>query len=484
MAGRRVTAILACGVWVALLPALAHGFELRTDLPVLGQVREGQFGDGIEAPIELFGDLGVSDMRHGVTLDTYFRLQEDFAQWTGETDFYSGVLRVPNAVDGLDVQLGRQIISQAPGTIFDADAGQIGITPWQSLTFTAFGGQPRYFEPTYGAPSLSQDEQIFGGNVRATPLQGGALVLGYLQQQRDGRPLRQLVSATGAHSLTEWPGLPHLYGTFSFDADGQNIDQVSAGTQAFIWQPRLLFNFDTGYYKPQNNGKLVVTDINWREDAAFQLFSVSQMLQFRSGLRYHVSRTVSAFADLSYQRYEQIATSYVNGYVWGAGLLCLPGADGLEVVNLQYYGADSAGGDVNGVRASYENRVYDRIVFRALVDVAYYEKATNQDNSAVASIIGLGYIILPGLIGELNFEANRNQLFSEDFRFGFFITYNVRYRSQPPPEAGLRRSWTADDKRPWPWGLAEFGPASWSPNPQPWIGTTNAAGVQPGGTSE
>ncbi len=468
MSARRFTAILACVPWAVLAfrPA-ARAIELRTDLPVLGQVREGYLTNETEAPIELFGDLGLSDLRHGTTLDTFFRLEEDFAQLDGTADFYSGVLRVPGAVPGLDFQLGRQIVSQAPGTIYDADAGQIRVDPGGPVALTVFGGQPRYFEPTFGPPAYSEDEQIFGGNLRTTRWTGGQLSLGYLQQIRDGRELRQLLTATGTRSFPHAPGLPNLYGSFSFDADHQNIDQVRAGAQAFLVPQRLMLNFESGYYKPQDNGEILIDNLNRREDPIFQLFSLSQMLQFRGGLRYNVTPTVSAFSDLSYQRYDQLANSAVNGYVWGAGLLFLPGGDGLEAVQVKYYGADSAGGNVNGVHGSYENRVYDRLMFRANADIAVYDLSSNQSGTAVASLIGVDFIILPGLVAELNFEANRNLLFPEDLRFGFFITYNARYRTeQTPAGLGVQRNPTAaDQRRPWPWGLPEFGPASWNPSP-------------------
>ena len=106
---------------------------------------------------------------------------------------------------------------------------------------------------------------------------------------------------------------------------------LAAGVQSFVWDPRLLINFDGGYYKPQDNGDVVIQNINRREDPIFQLFSVSDELQFRGGTRYAITRTVSTFGDLSYQRYEQSKSSYVNGYVWSTGLLDLPGGDGLEV---------------------------------------------------------------------------------------------------------------------------------------------------------
>jgi hypothetical protein len=275
----------------------------------------------------------------------------------------------------------------------------------------------------------------------------------------------QQITLTGARSFATLPGLPSLYGNFAFDADHANIDQVRAGVQSFLWQPKLLMNFESGYYKPQDNGDIVIQNINRREDPIFQLFSVSGLLQFRGGARYQLTRTVSAFADLSYQRYERLQDSFVNGYVWSGGLLYLPGGDGLEMVQLQYYGIDSAGGNVNGGRASYENRVYENILFRAMCDVAYYAKATNQSGVAIASRIGLGYMFLPGLIGEVNFEANRNQFFPEDFRFGFFITYGGGYRVDGN---GVRRDSVGNQGRPWPWGPAGFGPASWGATPAKW----------------
>lgn len=467
MSARRGIATLS---WVlaalVLLIQSAHGVELRVDPTILGQVRDGDGtlpGD-TEAPIELYGDFGLSDLPHGTTFDTYFRLEQDLLnEHNGQTDFYSGVLRIPAAPPGLDVQLGRQIVAESPVAVWDADSGQIRVGLGGPYSLTVFGGQPRYWEPTYSSPSLSQNEQIFGGSLRVAQFQGGALALGYLQQSRQGREIMQQLTATGTRSFATLPGVPSLYGNLAFDADHQNLDRVRAGVQSFVWRPNLQVNLESTYYKPQDNGKIFIQNINRQEDPIFQLFSLSQELQFRGGLRYGVTRTVSTYGDLSYQRYEQLAGSYIDGYNWSAGALYLPGGDGLESVRFEYYGIDSGGGTVNGARAFYENRVYERVLFRAKCDVAYYEKATNQDGTAVGSLLGLGYELLPGLVAEINFEGNRNQFYPEDFRFGFFISYKAGYTTDP-----VQRSYVGNQGRPWPWGPAQFGPASWGPGKATW----------------
>jgi hypothetical protein len=134
------------------------------------------------------------------------------------------------------------------------------------------------------------------------------------------------------------------------------------------------------------------------------------------------------------------------------------------MVQLEYYGIDGDGGSVNGGKLSYENRVYEDILFRANCDVAGYDKATNQDGIAIASLIGVGYQLLPGLVAEINFEANQNQLFPEDYRFGFFISYSAGYTT----DGGLQRNQIGNQGRPWPWAPAGFGPASWGTTPAVW----------------
>jgi hypothetical protein len=470
MSARRwITTLSFMLVMLGVARSPARAIDLRFEPSILGQVRDGDgyFDGSTEFPAEIYGDAGLSNVRHGMTLDTYFRLEDDFAHANNaEGDFFSGVLRLPAARPGLDLQLGRQIVAESPVGIWDADSGQIrlnlGNTPF---SVTAFGGQPRYWEPIYGPDELSQDEQIFGGSVRMTPYRGGAVALGYLQQIRKGEELMQQVTLSGTRAFRKLPGLPSLYGNFAFDADRANIDRVRAGVQSFVWRPNLLLNFESGYYKPQDNGRILVRDINRREDAIFQGFSLSEQLQFRGGLRYNLSRSLSTYGDLSYQRYQQTRGNYVNGYVWSTGVLYQPGGDGLEMVRVEYYGIDSAGGTVNGGRISYENRVYENILFRATCDVAYYDKASNQDGTAVGSLIGLGYQFLPGLVAELNFEGNKNQFFPEDFRFGFFITYGAVYSKTPGSR--VQRSYAAQG-RPWVWGPPRFGPAAWGPVSADW----------------
>jgi hypothetical protein len=465
MGARCCIAILQCAVVLVLVTARASAIDLRAEPSILGQVRDGDGyhpGD-TEVPVELYGDFGLSGLPHGTTLDTYFRLEDDLADIDdGQADFFSGSMRVPSAPGGLDVQLGRQIIAESPLGVWDADSGQIRVGFGKSpFSLTVFGGEALYWEPTYGPARLSQDEQLFGGSVRMAQYTGGALALGYLQLNRRGKELMQQLTLSGTRAFAKLPGFPSLYGNFAFDADHSNIDQARLGVQSFVWSPRLLFNFESGYYKPQDNGETVISDLNRREDSIFQLFSVSNALQFRGGARYNLTRTVSTYADLSYQRYESTKDSFVNGYVWSAGVLYLPGGDGLEVVRAEYYGIDSDGGSVNGGKIGYENRVYENVLFRASCNVGYYDKSTNQSGTAVGSLIGIGYMFLPGLVGEVSFEANRNQLFPEDFRFGFFFTYSGTCSTRDGHRAGT-------EARPWPWAPAQFGPASWGPTTATW----------------
>jgi len=412
---------------VLLDSRLGAAAELRSNLMLLGQVREGDQSRETEAPAVLYGDLSVNGLRHGTSVDTYFGLGHDLARGEGlMTDFYAGSIRVPGAIPGVDVTLGRQFLSETPGGAFVADAGKIRIDRGGPVALTIFGGQPRYFEPTDSVERLSQDEQVFGGSLRTTGIKNGYLSLGYLQQLREQKTLRQLVTGAGSKSFTRLPGLPNVYGSAAYDADRQNIDRLTAGFQTFLSQPRLSLNFESGYYKPQDQGERVQSDPNRREDPIFELFSVSQMLQFRGGLRYALTSSLFSDASYSYQRFEKLKDDQENGHLGSIGLLWLPGGDGLESVRVEYYTADSGGGQLNGGRAYYENRVYERLVFRAKGDVAHHDKANNQRNVAVSTLLGLGYEVLNGLLCELNMEVNRNKRFDDEVRFGFWITYNGR----------------------------------------------------------
>ena len=446
---RPITRVLLVLCAAALLCPPAHAIDLRGDFSLLGQVRERYNAGDTDSPNIIYSDVGASGLPYGSSFNAYSRLEHDFDTDQGPTEFYAGYLQIPNAVPGVNFTLGRQFLNEVPGGVFVADAGKVRFDPGGPVAFTVFGGQPRYFEPTYSTELLNQDEIIFGGSIRTTHLKNGYFSLGYLQQERKLRlmpsplfgvgnqprarqELRQLFSGSGAHRFMNLPGLPNLYGSVSYDADLQNIDQGTAGVDMFLNQPRLLINFESTYYKPQDMGKTVVADIDRREDPIFQLFSVSQMLQFRSGLRYFLNRSLSAYGDYSYQRYEQVANSYVNGHIGSVGLQWLPSGDGLEVVRLEYYVFDSSGGNVNGGKFSYESRVYKRLLFRTLANVGYYEKASHERDTAVNTLLGLGYVLAPGLVGELDFEANRNQRFNEDFRFGFSINYRFQHRTDSP----------------------------------------------------
>lgn len=169
MRTRRLALLLA--LWllsVVLTLPPAQAIELRNDLRLLGQVRDGDQSRQQESPVDFYGDQGISGLRHGTTVDTYYRLSHDESGLSGgSSDFYAGYMRVPGAVPGVDFTLGRQVLSETPGAVYVADAGKVRFDPGGPVSFTVFGGAPRYFEPTSSSASLSQDELIFGGNIRS-----------------------------------------------------------------------------------------------------------------------------------------------------------------------------------------------------------------------------------------------------------------------------------------------------------------------------
>jgi hypothetical protein len=433
---------LGAGGWLCVA---VQAQLLRGDLSLLGQVRDGAQSHGTEVPTNLYGQLGIDRLHGRIGADSYFRLADDLANNDTATDFYAGYLRAPFKT--VDFTLGRQFLNEVPGTVFVADAGKVRVDGGP-VALTVFGGQPQYFEPTYGAASLSQDEQIVGATLSSTRWRDSILKLGYLWQQRENYTLRQLVTGSASHTFASLPGRPRTYGVLGMDADRQNIEQATAGFDSFFGAPRLGVNFESGYYKPQDHGKYVNPDINRRQDPIFELFSVSQMLQFRSGLRYLVARSLTAYCDYSFQRYEALKGVYEDGNLGSVGLMWLPFGDGLEVVRLEYYVMDSYGGNVNGGKLYYENRLYDRIVFRSKLDIAGYQKVDNRSATVVNGFLGLGYYFTRNLLAEVSMEANHNPQFDEDFRFGFFITYRFRYRPFERSQASTAAAPATTEKAP------------------------------------
>lgn len=427
---RRGAAILAmCGAWLALhAPGVALATDVQATVKVPGQVRDGFYSGDTEAPFWLYTDLGINRIRHGINAETYFSLNDDLATGRGGGDFYAGVLRMPDAIPWTDLSLGRQFLSEGPRGGNVADAGRVTLDVGWPVALSAWGGQPRYFEPTFSSPSISQDEQMFGARLLATGMTRGYLNVGYLQHIRQGQTLSELVTLNAGRHFQGLPGKPNVYGYFAYDADNANVHMAQLGTQSTLLPARLFGSLDASYYDPQGTRSVFRFNPNLAEDPLFQALSISDQLRFRGTLRYLFSDSLSAYANLGYQRYEAGDGVESNGYLGGAGLRWLPGGDGLEAVRAEYYTGDSIGGILNGVRLYYDSWVYDRIHFRTKVDVAYYEKITNQQDTAVATLMGLGYDVLPGLYCEIYLEGNRNERFDADMRFGLYIVYNWTHR--------------------------------------------------------
>jgi hypothetical protein len=419
-----------------LVPQHVRAAEVDGVLRWLGQVRDGDQEPETEAPNVWDGELGLTGLPYRTNLATSFLLERDFATNDGVSNFYSGFLH-SQPRPGLDMTMGRQFLSNGPGGVFVADAGKVKIDRGP-LEFTVFGGVPRYFEPTYGSEILSQDEVLFGGSVGTTRLAGSRLNIGYLQLERDSHELRQLVTATATRAFPKLPGVPNLYGFVGYDADRQNLDLATGGANFFWAGPRLHFNVEGSYYMPQDEEEdRPIANINRREDAIFELFSISEMGQGRAGVQHSLTRTVSAFSDYSFQHYEESEGGQVqNGHVASAGLLWMPGGDGLEVVRLEYYVMKTEDDTANGGKAYYESRLYERLIFRTKLDVTRYEKVTNATGTAVNGFLGVGYELCRGFEWELNFEANHNERFDQEFRFGFLLSYRFRHDLKEPLRGG------------------------------------------------
>jgi hypothetical protein len=417
-------------------PGAVRAFELSSDLELLGQVRDGDQSRETEAPVDLYPQLGARGLWARTSIDTYARLERDLANDDGDTDFYAGYATIPGAITGVEARAGRQFISQGPGFVYVADAGKVRIDRGWPVALTVYGGAPQYFEPLYGPSIISQEETLWGGNLRSRRWNGGQLGAGYQQWERKGRVLQQLLTATGTQALPHLPAPTDLYGSISYDANGNNLDFANAGTSVVVPRPRFLVNLEGTYYKPQSGNRTVTTDLNRREDTIFQAFSVSELGQVRTGLTIPLCRTLFSRGGYSYQTYDSLSGNRENGHLGNAGLTWLPGGDGLETVGLDYYVIDSGGGNVNGGSASYQNQVYERITFLVKFGVASYDKRSNQDGTAISSFTGLTYDFLPELSCQVNFEANHNERFNEDFRFGFLISYNFRHRIERPAATG------------------------------------------------
>lgn len=425
---RHISAII-----FALIPVGIHtpvyAQVLSGDGTLLGQVREGDQSRDKEAPVDFYGNARVSELWAGSSVNTYFRVEQDFARSDTETDFYTGYIDVPGAVPGLQMVGGRQFLNESPAGVMVADAGRLHLDPGWPASFTIFGGKPRYFDPDFSDDNdLSDDELVWGGSMRTRRILGAELAFGYQQLERRDRVLQQLVSGTISRPFTGLPGAPRLYGSLVYDADAQNLDLGTAGVDLLLGRTGLQLNAEGSYYKPQDHENDEPTfDRDRSEDPIFELFANSEMAQWRGGLRYALSAATATFCDYSFQHYDQIKNDQTqNSHVASAGLLWLPGGDGLELVRLEYYILETEDDRAIGGKAFYESRVYERLLFRAKLDVTGYDTAGNQGDIAVSSLLGIGYALARDLSIEINVEANHNDRFDEDFRFGFFIDYNFR----------------------------------------------------------
>ncbi|GBD26272.1 hypothetical protein HRbin30_01602 [bacterium HR30] len=393
---------------------------------VNSQVREGQRLDSTEAPTNAYGAVVGTNLHHGIGAETYFRLARDWSRADGATDFYLGYARLP--IRGFELSLGRQTLDEMPGALYVVDAGRLRFDRGGPVAFSLFGGQPRYFEPLQGSEIVSQDEQIFGGSARLRSASLGQVVLSFAQLQREQRRLNQLASATWAQALRRWRSQPQAYALVTYDTAERSVQQFTAGG-GFLPHPRLFARIEGSYYRPQDRSAAALPGLDRFVDPLFSLFSSSSFKQARCGIQYQWRPGVWWSLDYGFQTFEDATGQSTEGNRGSVGVVWLPEGDGLEVVRSEFAVTDSRGGNLYALRAYYENRVYQRILFRTKIEVARFEKITNEDDIVVSGRIGVGYELARGLLMELNFEGNRSPRFDQEFRLGLFLTYNVHYHN-------------------------------------------------------
>jgi hypothetical protein len=197
-------------------------------------------------------------------------------------------------------------LSEGPTGVHDADAGKVRIDPGLPVSFEVFGGAPRYFEPTSSNTEISQDETIWGGNIRAARWQGLNLAVGYFGLERADHMLQHLITATASRSFLELPGLPTFYGSIAYDADLQNLDLGTAGVDIIVPWPKLRLNVEGTYYKPQDHEHdQPERNPNERENALFEEFSTSELDQWRAGVTCPFTPALAGVLDYSFQHYAQ-----------------------------------------------------------------------------------------------------------------------------------------------------------------------------------
>ncbi|MCX8071180.1 MAG: hypothetical protein N3C12_01830 [Candidatus Binatia bacterium] len=410
------------GLWAAG----ASAADFSAGMTGNSQLREGFARDSTEAPTNLYGAILAPDLHHGVGGETYFRLARDWSRADSASDFYLGFARVP--IRGIELSLGRQLIDEVPGAITVADAGRLRIDRGGPLAVSVFGGQPRYFEPLRGPELVSQDEQVFGGSARWRSRPLGQLVASFAQVQREQQRVSQLAGLTWAQSFAQLPLRPQTYALAAYDTAERNFQQATAGA-GLVLHPRVFARLEGTYYKPEQRSGAILPGLDRFADPLFSLFSVSALRQARAGLQYQLRANLSCSLDYGFQSFETSPGQGVEGNQGSVGLLWLPEGDGLEVVRAEFAVTDSRGGSLAALRAYYENRVYQKILFRTKIEIARFDKRTHEQDTVVSGRLGVGYELSPGLLMEVNFEGNRSPRFDREFRLGLFLTYNLRYRN-------------------------------------------------------
>ena len=414
--------------WAAVLVLRAgelHALEFSGAALVNSQLREREGAAAIEAPTNAYGALIGTNVHHGIGGETYFRLERDWSRADGASDFYLGFARLP--LRGFELSLGRQVLDELPGALYVADAGRLRFDRGGPVGFSLFGGQPRYFEPLQGAELVSQDEQMFGGSARLRWVALGQVVVSFAQLQRQQRRLNQLGSATWSHTFRHLRSQPQAYALAAYDSAERNVQQVTTGV-GLLPHPRVFARIEGSYYRPSSRSPAALPGLDRFVDPLFSLISASSLQQARCGVQYRWRETVWWSADYGLQAFEDSNGQSITGNRGSVGLVWLPEGDGLEIVRSEFGVTDSRGGSLFALRAYYENRVYQRILFRTKMEVGRFDKITNEQDIVVTSRVGVAYELAPGFLMEVNVEGNRSPRFDYEFRLGAFLTYNLHYR--------------------------------------------------------
>lgn len=398
-------------VFCLFFPPAVNAGDFHLDATALGQVRDNE-DMAREVPTNGYLGLSVNEPDVHLSAESNMRFFRDFAEKVNDYDLYQTVLHY-RPLEDFQLDFGRQFIDQG-FTASVIDGLMFQIMRSRHVDVTVYSGIPRNVE----IGDFNKNDGLLSGmtvGVKNFHNTAGHFHFAWRKNSITENDLKRndelYVGADLSHQFMV-KSTPMIYGLIEYDVAAKVMNTGTAGLDIYpaSW---LALNAEFNYYN-------VNRDTN--RQTVEGVFLPGRTMQGRLATTWTIVPEYLDFVQSYSYQYAKNA-----GETTGSHLIDAAFEVSFDQIGLRfepgYYYSKSFGGHLHGGRLLVHEQFTDEFYADLIFDFTKYVKITNNNDSALSTVLWSGYEVVKGLIISGGFEYNRNTFFDTDIRGSFKVSY-------------------------------------------------------------